>query len=580
MSESTEAQPQSTDSALPRRYEIDALRSIALFLLIVYHVFIAFQPAAPSVMFIGFSNSLENVWFFGELLNSWRIPVLFLISGITAGYLLQNRPVGKLLSDRLMRLVPPLLFTTLFIGPISPALYQIFQGEELFYIPNPSHLWFVMNLVVYLVLGVPLLLYLKNRPNNVVVRLLRTLSPYGWLFILPAFLTLTTWGLEPHIDSGMFSMHFMRFWNGFACFLSGVVLVSLGDSFWQGIRKVCHLALPAALALCLMRITEVDFGSRLTGLLARTTESAYAMLAFLGYGSLAFSRPSRLFRVLNRSVFPVYIIHMPVQQAVAFFLIRLEMNVWLAFGLHLAGTLSVSALIYIVLLRPMRWLHPFFGIAPLERERSQATNTVEMTPPERPWPVMVGRIATLYVVSPLLVIMMMGSVFLSTILMSIFSDRSSPVSETVLRQTTERFQGEIASRSTEENYSEVQGLIASLGGAIEEGDMSRAMILSLEVRLITEALENEGEADPNRSEEPTQERNDADQDSRQLVERVREESASRSPEENRRVAEGLIESLRAMIASKDAGRARDLAVELETIIEETSSDRGDDDPDQ
>ena len=32
---------------LPRWHEIDALRSIALLLLIVYHVFCAYQPFAP-----------------------------------------------------------------------------------------------------------------------------------------------------------------------------------------------------------------------------------------------------------------------------------------------------------------------------------------------------------------------------------------------------------------------------------------------------------------------------------------------------------------------------------------------------
>ena len=163
MNETTGSETQSTISALSRRHEIDALRSIALLLLIFYHVFVAFQPSAAFVMFIGSPNSLQGAWFIGEALNPWRIPVLFLVAGITAGYLLQNRKVGSLLKSRLLRLVPPLLFAVFFIAPISPALYQSFNGDKPGYMPNPGHLWFVWNLAVYFVFGAPVLLYLKNR---------------------------------------------------------------------------------------------------------------------------------------------------------------------------------------------------------------------------------------------------------------------------------------------------------------------------------------------------------------------------------------------------------------------------------
>lgn len=479
MNESAETRQRWTNSALPRRHEIDALRSIALLLLICYHVFCAYQPFAPFIQFIGFSNTLEDAWFLGELLNTWRVPVLFLISGITAGYLLQNRPVGQLLQSRLMRLVPPLLVTFLCIAPISPALYQVFRGENPHYAPQPGHLWFVWNLVVYFVLGVPLLFYLKHRPDNPVVRLLRLLSPYGWLLILPAVLTLTTWFLEPHITPDTFATHFIRFWYGFACFLCGALLVSLGDHFWQGIRRVCHVALPAALALYLMRMAGVDFGARLPELIVRTMESAYGMLAFLGYGSLAFSRPSRLFSVINRSVFAVYIVHLPVQQAVAFFLFRLELNAWLAFALHLTATLSISALIYTLILLPVRWLHSFFGIAPLKPEPSPGTSATETTPRRRPRPVVVGRFATLYVVSPVFVLLTIGGLVSSAIHPSDVTD-----------DTLERFQREIASRSPEENRAEAEALMEALKEAEEAGLEDRVEILSLEIQMIEDALEN------------------------------------------------------------------------------------------
>jgi peptidoglycan/LPS O-acetylase OafA/YrhL len=127
--------------------------------------------------------------------------------------------------------------------------------------------------------------------------------------------------------------------------------------------------------LYLLRMAEVDFGGSLPVSIVRTMESAYGMPAFLGYGSLAFSRPSRIFAVLNRGVFAMYIIHLPVQQMVAYYLFPLELSAWPAFLLHLSATLSISALIYACVLRPVRWLHPFFGIAPLKPEPSPANKT-------------------------------------------------------------------------------------------------------------------------------------------------------------------------------------------------------------
>jgi peptidoglycan/LPS O-acetylase OafA/YrhL len=137
------------EKSATRYYEIDALRVIALVLLIIYHIFLCYQPFANKLMFLQYDQLLENYWFMGELLSIWRIPVLFLISGMAAGFLLRRRTVKELVHDRLMRLVPPLFFGSFVIVPVFPALYAIYQGDPVWYLPNPGHLWFLINLVSY-----------------------------------------------------------------------------------------------------------------------------------------------------------------------------------------------------------------------------------------------------------------------------------------------------------------------------------------------------------------------------------------------------------------------------------------------
>lgn len=400
---------------LPRRYEIDALRSIALVLLIIYHVFCAFQPFAPAVRIIGSPHTLEGLWFLGELINTWRIPVLFLLAGITAGYLLNNRSVGSLLQSRLMRLVPPLLFTWFLAAPISSALFQQAQGEAVRYLPNSGHLWFVWNLVVYFVLAVPLLLYLKLRRDNLLLRLLRPLPPLAWLPLLSAVLAAVTIFLEPHIAPESFAAHFLRFWYGLASFLAGILLVSLGDPFWRGIRRIAPVALAAALALYLLRMSDGVSGASWVRLAACATESACGMLAFLGYGCRWFSRRSQILPVINRAAFAIYILHLPVQQAAALLLFKSELPALLTFPLLIAATFAGSIVIYLAVLRWTPWLHPLLGIppvkpaAPAKPDASEAIDPAKPAaspnPPARRWANMVARFSVLYLITPVIVLL-------------------------------------------------------------------------------------------------------------------------------------------------------------------------------
>lgn len=464
---------------LPRRHEIDALRSIALLLLIFYHALLAFQPTAAGVMFIGSSETLEQAWFIGEFLNSWRIPVLFLISGITAGYLLQNRSVAELLKSRLLRLVPPLIFTCLVVAPISPALFMEFHDVSPSYIPNPGHLWFVWNLAVYFVISFPLLLLLKHRPDNGLTRMLGIGAPYSWLVALPVFLTALTWTLEQHITADMFSIHFMRFWYGFGCFLSGLVLVALGDEFWSKLRNVGWVALPIMILLYILRMNDFTLDGRFAALQVRTLESVAGMLAFLGLGSMLFTKPVPAFSFLNRAVFAVYILHMPIQQAIGFWLFRTEMNPWIAFPLHLLATLVSSLAIYWLVLRPLTWIHPVFGIAlPKSKSKSSETGTEEADTQLDPLR-LVGRFSTLYLVTPIIVLAAMLSVIAQTGQLGERENSSAPAMpliEAAAKGNTEAIRVHIAAGS-DLNQREPMNRSTALITAVTLGNDEAALAL-------------------------------------------------------------------------------------------------------
>ena len=101
-----------------RRHDIDWLRVIAIGLLLVYHIAIIFQPWA---MFIGFIRSQElitDLWKPMTLLNVWRIPLLFYVSGMGVYFALRKRNWKQLIRERSVRILLPFLFGIVAITPL------------------------------------------------------------------------------------------------------------------------------------------------------------------------------------------------------------------------------------------------------------------------------------------------------------------------------------------------------------------------------------------------------------------------------------------------------------------------------
>lgn len=77
-----------------RRHDIDWLRVIAIGLLLIYHIAIIFQPWAMFVGFIRSTESLEKLWTPMTMLNVWRIPFLFYVSGM-GFYFAMKKEIGS-----------------------------------------------------------------------------------------------------------------------------------------------------------------------------------------------------------------------------------------------------------------------------------------------------------------------------------------------------------------------------------------------------------------------------------------------------------------------------------------------------
>src|SRR5436190_7351764 len=149
-------------SATNRRYDIDWLRVIAIGLLLVYHVAIGFQSWGIMIGFITNDKPWASLWIPMTMLNVWRIPLLFFVSGVGVYFALQTRNWKQLLIERAGRIFIPFVFGVFVIVPISIFILQRYYHQALNYIPNPGHLWFLGNIFIYVILLLPVFFYLKK----------------------------------------------------------------------------------------------------------------------------------------------------------------------------------------------------------------------------------------------------------------------------------------------------------------------------------------------------------------------------------------------------------------------------------
>ena len=172
-----------------RRYDIDWVRVIAIGLLLIYHIAVGFQSWGIMIGFITNRQPWESLWIPMAMLNVWRIPLLFFVSGMGVYFALQNRNWKELIKERASRILIPFVFGMLCIVPLHMYLMQFHYGWPTSYSPNPGHLWFLGNIFSYVLMLSPIFFYLKkNQGHKLVLQIRRLFStPLGLSVVILAF---------------------------------------------------------------------------------------------------------------------------------------------------------------------------------------------------------------------------------------------------------------------------------------------------------------------------------------------------------------------------------------------------------
>jgi peptidoglycan/LPS O-acetylase OafA/YrhL len=341
-----------------RRHDIDWLRVIAIAMLLIYHIARIFQPWGKYIGFIQSEETSNAIWIPMTMLNVWRIPLLFFVSGMGVCFSLRRRDWKKLLSERARRILLPLVFGALFIVPIHHFIFQKYYGEELAYEPSVGHLWFLLNICIYVtqVIGFA---FLDQKYEYKFYNYLRSAlkHPYLiYLFFIPFI-------IEAHfIDPQYFSLYVGTthgFILGMLAFSVGFQFIAIGEAFWNAVEKMKFLSLAIAVVLYFVRLFYFEFAA--PNYLA-SIESMSWIFALLGLGYAYLNKPSKLLSYLSQSAYPVYIIHMIFLYAAAYLILPMGYSLGINFILINVFTFASCFVVYDLIIKRTGFLRPLFGL--------------------------------------------------------------------------------------------------------------------------------------------------------------------------------------------------------------------------
>lgn len=342
-----------------RRYDIDWLRVIAIGLLLIYHIAIGFQPWGVFIGFIQNNDAWEGLWIPMSMLNVWRIPLLFFVSGMGVYFAIQRRNWKQLIVERSKRILLPFVFGMLAIVPLHILLWQEYYHQDITYVFNPAHLWFLGNIFVYVLVLSPIFFYLKKNKDGVLKRVIQKLfrTPLGLLIVMIPFV-LEAVIVQPD-NFEMYAMTMHGFWLGLVAFLVGFCCVYSGSTFWNTVTKGRWVLLILAAGLYAIRLLLFELKSP-DYLMA--IESNFWIFTVFGFGHKYLNKPSKLLNYLSQAAYPIYIIHMVFLYLGSVFLFVVDLSASIKFWGLVLFTNVACYLTYEFIIRRIRILRPLFGL--------------------------------------------------------------------------------------------------------------------------------------------------------------------------------------------------------------------------
>ncbi|MCL3782613.1 acyltransferase [Prolixibacteraceae bacterium JC049] len=338
-----------------RRHDIDWLRVIAIALLIIYHTTIGFQPWGAFIGFIKNNESATWIWYPMAMLNMWRIPILFFVSGMGVCFSMRKRNLPTLLKERSRRILLPLAFGMLAIVPLHVFIFQTYYYQDLKYSIHQGHLWFLLNIFIYTIIVAPVVYLFRYKKISWFTSSIKRMNQPITFIVAASLLIIEALIVKPQLFT-FYAFSFHGYVMGFIAFCLGFLLINLTGKFWKSFKIWKWVYLLIASILFLVRMVKFNMEAPLP---LMALESISWIFAVLGFFYCFFNRPSQTLNYLKTAAYPIYIIHMIVQYGMSAWLFPLDLSATTKLLIIIPLNLIACLLIYELFIRriaPVRFL--------------------------------------------------------------------------------------------------------------------------------------------------------------------------------------------------------------------------------
>ncbi len=373
-----------------RRHDLDWLRLIAIIILLFFHTGMWFNTWGWHVKNNETTTSFQY-WMIWS--HYFRMPLLLFISGAGTFMALGKRTPAQFRRERFRKLFIPLVFGMLVVVP--PQIYyehiKEYNGYWDFYktvlnfVPYPKgsfswhHLWFILYLLIYSLLALPLLTYLRSERSEKFKQRVFTLlsSPAGLLFIPSILMLLSQIILRPFFpeethdlikDWAYFIFYFSFFIFGILCYSNTNLWNAIGQN-----RKYLLVALVFILIpfyACYFHFHELitlPFSMDTVEIIFDVTAifvSWFTVITIIGYGQHHLNKSHKWLSIANEGLYPFYILHQTVIIAIGYYIVQLPWGIAAKYWTISFLTLFSCVGFYLLLIRPFNVMRFLFGMKP------------------------------------------------------------------------------------------------------------------------------------------------------------------------------------------------------------------------
>ncbi|MCR9015706.1 acyltransferase family protein [Aquiflexum gelatinilyticum] len=379
-----------------RRYDLDWLRFFAIILLLFYHTGMLFSSWGWHVKNEE-TSLLFNYWMIWS--HDWRMPLLLFISGAGTFMALGKRSKAQFVRERFTKLFVPLAFGMFVIVPPQIYFERIAEFSSFWefypttfdFDPYPKgnfswhHLWFIAYLLIYSILILPLLAFLRKPVSQGFKTFMEQIftKPVAALMIPAVIILLSQLVLRPYFPN---ETHDFQDWAYFVFyflfFAFGLIFYS-NPKLWDSLGRNRKIFLSAAVLILIpfygsflhfrgawslpMNPDDVESFFDVTSIFL----SWFTVLTIISYGQFYLNRPHPILKYINEGLYPFYILHQTVIIVIGYYICKWDLSIWAKYWIISFGTLEICLGIYFGLIRPFNGVRFLFGMKPVDAEKSE-----------------------------------------------------------------------------------------------------------------------------------------------------------------------------------------------------------------